>query len=201
MIVCKKLRFAFVHIPKTGGSSMTLLLAPYVNAEAKTVAAGWQHGFHSDALMHQPITPQTLKASRKLFKFAFVRNPWGWLASMYHSKAAKATKYGYGYKGDLSWEEFVEAVADGTVNLPAQSWWLSVNGRVAMDHVARFERFAEECCYIMGRLGLPMPDEVPHRVRRKEKRRYTDLYDARLRDLVAKVFAEDIERWGYEYGP
>jgi|SRR5215468_8444806 len=67
-------RFIFVHINKTGGTSIEKVFEP--DADQTNVAFK-----HARAAFYRREFPEQF---RDYFKFAFVRNPWDWLVSRYH---------------------------------------------------------------------------------------------------------------------
>ena len=74
MIVCDELKCVFVHVPKTGGSTITEILAPYVNPDFSVEEErGWQVKFHK-IHMHAGLTnPEQYK---EYWRFALIRNPY-----------------------------------------------------------------------------------------------------------------------------
>ncbi len=74
MIVWEEKDFAFVHNPKTGGSTVADLLAPHVapSADIDREKLNWQFAVHSDMSMHSRNVPPC-----GLWTLAFVRNPYG----------------------------------------------------------------------------------------------------------------------------
>tara|TARA_Y100000310_G_C20418275_1_gene685402 strand:+ start:635 stop:823 length:189 start_codon:yes stop_codon:yes gene_type:complete len=54
----KPFKFIYIHVPKTGGSSVTSALAPYLidpKPVDKTERKGWQIKHHVNKRMHQCI--------------------------------------------------------------------------------------------------------------------------------------------------
>ena len=73
-------KFIFIHIPKTGGTSVEAALADY----GKLLQG--PGNFHSIYFKHIPATRlQAMMGDEyeNYFKFSIVRNPWDWLVSMY----------------------------------------------------------------------------------------------------------------------
>jgi hypothetical protein len=90
----------------------------------------------------------------------------------------------------------------GSVSAHIHRWspqmdWLSVNGEIAVDFVARVENIEEDFQRILKKLGLP-PSQMPHR-NRKLHWHYSSYYDQATRELVGEYYARDIEAFGYRF--
>jgi len=181
----------FVHIPKTGGTTITWLLLPYLGGGPKH-GKGWQIHYHKFN-MHSGISK--FKKSQKLFKFVFVRNPWDWLVSQYKSGAIKKQA---GYKSKLSWDGVISHLNKNKKRIKNQVSWLMVDNKIAVDYIARFENFNNEVDYIFKRLGLKY-NKIPHKLKSKRPH-YTKWYDDRSRKIVARIFRKDIKMFGYKFG-
>src|SRR5262245_28897369 len=78
--------FVFVHVPKTGGTAVETVLAPYADAIVFDASAfadpsvNFRHK-HATALMIRNGMGEAAFAAA--FKFAVVRNPWDWVTSNY----------------------------------------------------------------------------------------------------------------------
>lgn len=186
MIINKKYKFGFVHIPKTGGTSLTLLLAPYLNSKLATSGKGWQHAFHKNS-MHSKY----IKVPKNYWSFCFVRNPWDWLVSVYVSNCniIGNTK--------LSFGDFIK-----TTTTTQSSWITTKDNKIAVDYVARHENYQNEIEYICKKLGVKCK-KIPHRLNRKNRRgqklSYEDWYDDELKSIVSSSFKCDIDNFGYEF--
>ena len=96
MIVADSKKLLYVHIYKTGGSSITDLLAPYITEEfrskkVKTSGPRWQDSWHFDRIQHSKFSEALPKLDRyninldEYFKFVFVRNPYSWVLSIWNN--------------------------------------------------------------------------------------------------------------------
>ncbi|MCC0176151.1 sulfotransferase family 2 domain-containing protein [Waterburya agarophytonicola K14] len=98
MIIADKKKAIFIHIEKTGGRSITKLLAPYIsekyrqkNSRMPGSGRGWgptwhinpQHSRFSESL---PILDNFNIKPQEYFKFAIVRNPYSRLLSVWLNK-------------------------------------------------------------------------------------------------------------------
>ena len=189
MIISRRHKFAFVHIPKTGGTTITSLLLPYLGRGPKR-GKGWQTYYHTFG-MHGGI--REFNGAKKYFKFAFVRNPWDWLVSLYKSGAIKKRA---GYVKRPSWEKMISLLSKK--HPQPQLSWLTINGKIAVDYIARLEDIDNEVDYIFKKLGLKY-NKIPHRLKRGRPH-YTEWYNDKSRKIVARVFRKDIKMFGYKYG-
>jgi len=132
------------------------------------------------------------------FKFCMVRNPWDRLVSCYADKVVG--KLAFRDCWDRDFDYFVRwcqaqdldtcnrHIRRQTVLFPAAD----------VDYVARFENFANEFNYLMNeKLGL---DVEITRVNRSEHSHYATYYSQETTDIVAQLYADDIEFGGYSFG-
>lgn len=96
MILSESKKFIYVHIYKTGGSTITDLLSPYVDnklkgKDAKKEGFGWQSSWHIKGQQHAkiadalPILDSLGIDYSDYFVFTFVRNPYSWLLSVWNN--------------------------------------------------------------------------------------------------------------------
>ena len=96
MIVADRKKIAYIHIYKTGGSSITKLLMPHISencrqANVRTSGANWRKTWHIDNSMHSKFSSALASVdSRKIdldeyFKFTIVRNPYSWILSVWNN--------------------------------------------------------------------------------------------------------------------
>ena len=143
---------------------------------------------------------------RSHFKFAFVRDPFARLASCY-MHLVKSThhlsvlnRYLWGaLRLDLGFDVFArtvcqipDALADR--HFLSQSRQLFPGGEPLVDFVGRFERLEEQFEPLRRRYGLA----ALRRMNASPGYDYRKLYTEELVELVARRYAEDIERFGYQ---
>ena len=179
---------AFVHINKTGGTSIAkaLDLQPKCHLTVSEMQA-------------------RLSAERWLraLKFAFVRNPWDRAVSHYEYRV-QTNQTSLGGR-PLTFDQWLRRVYverdpqfyDQPKMFQPQSEWLKdASGKMAVDFVGRFEDFGRQFALLTERLGIEA--RLPHLngTRRDNYQRY---YSPELVQIVADQFSEDIERFGYMY--
>ena len=71
-----------------------------------------------------------------------------------------------------------------------------------MDFICRFENLQQDFNIVCDKIGVP-PRKLLHHNETRNRRRgkpYWEYYNDDTRDLVAEIYAEDIEAFGYEFG-
>lgn len=181
------LNFIFVHINKTGGSSIE-----------RALGAPFQH---LTALELRDDLGERRWDDR--FSFGFVRNPWDRVVSHYHYRV-KTNQTGLGER-TVPFEEWViraygerdPAYYDRPqMFMPQYRWLGDQEGRQLVDFVGRFERLHEDFAEVCRRIGVEA--SLPH-LKKSVRRDFRELYSAETRDLIARRFEGDIERYGYEF--
>ncbi|MGL5943947.1 MAG: sulfotransferase family 2 domain-containing protein [Waterburya sp.] len=96
MIVADQKKILYVHIYKTGGTSINHLLMPYItenyrSKNSRTEGNNWQRTWHVDNKMHSKFSDalhiiDNLNINlEEYFKFVFVRNPYSWILSVWNN--------------------------------------------------------------------------------------------------------------------
>lgn len=184
----------FVHIPKCAGVSVNKTLFGDL-AGGHTTLDEYTNIFEPKNLINY-------------FKFTIVRNPWDRLVSAYFF----LKNGGFGEK-DRTWfkqelKEFsnFESFVKNWVNRdniwkwhhfrPQYHYMLEKRGKANLDFVAFLENIDEDFVYIANRIGkncvLPNSNKSRHNS-------YMEYYNKELADIVAEVYAEDIEMLGYNF--
>jgi chondroitin 4-sulfotransferase 11 len=187
-MISDKHKFIFIHITKTGGTSIQKLF----QGKLKT---------HKFAKNYKKLIGD--EKWNNYFKFAFVRNPWDKMVSQYFFIQKK-------HKGnyELTFREFIlgfESFSQGNgedisvefnpVQLP---WILDDDGNCLVDFIGKFENFQKDFDLVCDKIGVAQR-QLPHKNKSKHKN-YTEYYDEETRAIVAKQFAKDIEYFDYKFG-
>ena len=209
-----RIRVVFLHIPKTAGQSVRQVLARHTSVLSNTKQdwLGWEDDYTHRRWAEKGYACFVRDALGEevwecAFKFSFVRNPW--------ARAVSAWRYldrpgdlGFG----LTFPEFLARIENLTPRYAPDdrarnkfSWHvepqapqlLDATGRVLVDFVGRTERldvdFAE-ACRRAGIAAAPLP-----RVNATEHSRYQEYYDASSRERVGRIYAQDVETFGYAF--
>ena len=196
-------KFVFIHIPKTGGTSIKHAL----------------HRFQpNEQIFHGKLSQYQEKFSREVldsyFKFSVVRNPWDRLLShFFYHQTDKALEFCIENQNDWpqgvalcefcranSFPEFVNHYFDYLKKL--NGWKINpyIGGANEMDLLigfddlqAGFDQFCEKLK--MERIVLPFID---HNSPRK-KRSYQQFYDEPTRALVGQIYQDEILQYGFSF--
>lgn len=208
MLVSNESKLAFVHVQKTGGRSVNKVLWENFPDLSKL---GRRHIPFAQAVKRQP----ELEA---YFVFGFVRNPWDRLVSWYsmidaaqdtprHARHLPENKFWQAVRADFAdFDDFVRRGVGASDFRPRQylrlrmsqsQYFTDRDGNFRGDFVGRTERLDEDLATVMARFDIHL-DTVP-RINRSSHSHYADYYSPASRDIVARVFAEDLERFGYRY--
>lgn len=208
MIISHGHKFIFIHVWKTGGTSVAQALAPFVEnetQEAKYLKSLFQKGKPRSKDFDQHITAVELqeKLERRYFdnyfKFAFVRNPLSWEVSYYHF----ITQYPNNHPERetiiqlQSFDKYIVWAAENDMPKRSQrSFIQDVNGKQLVDFVGRHENLDEDLQYVASKLGLP--DLQLERANSSKHDPYQEYYTAETEGIVREVLKDDFELFGYE---
>jgi hypothetical protein len=193
-MISHKHKFIFVHINKTGGTSIEVLLKKYSNKFKR----------------HQSIIDLNKEASSNdYFKFTFARNSWDRFLSLYKYRI-KTNQTNLG-SNPIPFKEWAKHIYDKNpeyYNTPNKfkllllsdqlDWITDAKGSVNMDFIGRFEKLQEDFNIVCDKIGIPHP-QLPHKNKSNHKH-YTEYYDDETRQIVAEKFAKDIKYFDYEFG-
>jgi chondroitin 4-sulfotransferase 11 len=181
MIVSDNPPFVFIHVPKTGGTSVHRALQILDHGDFQK----WRSTDFNQQHMPYHILLTKHPSFSTHFSFAFVRNPWDRVVSL-----SAFTKDGRVDKA---------ALLSITHGFPrywgSQIGYIQSGGR-SVDFIGHFERIEHDFQYICQRIGIEAT--LPH-LNRSNHTDYHDYYDDETRELVATKYARDIEAFGYKF--
>lgn len=179
-------KFIFIHIGKTGGSSIEKALNPDVTLDGSARTA---HTGNTDFLEKhwnaQKYQREYKDFFESYFKFSFVRNPW--------DREVSRWKWFSLARGDN--HSFSKHVTSHISN--CQSDWLCTGDHYLTDFIGRFETLQEDFDVICDKMGRPR-QKLPH-INKTKRKHYTEYYDDETRQIVAEKYAKDIEYFNYKF--
>lgn len=198
-----KCNYLFIHINKTGGTSIeNALKLPFRHATALELV-----DYFGEAEF------------KKRFTFAFVRNPWSRAVSEYNFRVkSNQNNMGINKIPFESWLEKIYIERDpyylaglmkrdknnksGTkyepkMFQPQSSWICDGSGNLLVNFVGKFEYITTDFEQICQEIGVKV--NLPH-LNSTQSQSWKDYYkDTKSVDIISSAFAEDIERFGYEF--
>lgn len=178
--------FIFIHINKTGGSSI---------GRALKIPFG-----HKTAL--ETIDEIGIDRWQKRYTFAVVRNPWDKVVSQYfHRKKTDQidkedsiefndwVKLAYG-------EQDLKYYNNPKMFLPHYDWISDRENKILVNFICRFENLSQDFDYVCNQINKKA--ELPH-LKASKRGNYRDYYEADTREIVASWFAKDIQNFNYQF--
>ena len=214
MIISHGRSYAFVHIPKTGGTSMALALEARAMKDdimlgdtpkalkrrsrvrdVRTQGRLWKHSTLAD--IDGLVSPAELA---EMFTFTMVRNPWDRMVSYYHW--LRDQRFEHPAVSLAKAQDFAGFLRDpGTQKVqqdwPAARYMTDVQGVERCSLYIRLEHFAADVAPLCAHLGFEL---VLPKVNRSDRAaRYQDYYTEETRQIVAQCCAIDIKRFDYQF--
>lgn len=214
MIISPGRKYVFVHIPKTGGTSLALALENRAMKDdiligdtqkarrrrkrirnVRTKGRLWKHSTLCDI---DGLLPEEALAG--LFAFTLVRNPWDRAVSYYHWLREQTFAHpAVELAARLEFAAFIThphtmASLEAT---PARSYMLGADGVEKCDAYIRIENFPEDAAVLFRHLGFEFA-----LTRENPSHRHADFrsyYSDETARVIARVCAQDIDRFGYTF--
>lgn len=200
-------RCIFIHIPRTGGTSIENVIWPGERSEADLwmgFVSKYRNKYQTGGLQHLLASQVREEVGREIFdsyfKFAFVRNPWDKAVSQYMLTRKREDLRDYiGMAPDDSFKRYLELIArrEHVQWAPQHRFIFGEDGERLVDFVGRFERLEEDAAYVFSQLGITAALGHAHATERLAIGEY---YDAESAEAAAHLYGEDINVFGYSGG-
>ena len=207
MLVSYHKKFIFVHIFKTAGTSIADSLARYCYRPGSTRPSNWMAYLSTNwkKIHRMPIKKHATALEIRdsldrgvfdsFFKFTFVRNPWDWQVSLYHYILEHPENRGHEETRRMgSFRNFV--LSRVGLTFTPTGCLTDADGNLMVNFVGKFENLDRDFGLVCEKVGISA--NLPH-INKMQRSGYRDYYDSETRDLTAKLYAEDIERFGYNF--
>jgi hypothetical protein len=193
-----EMNVTFVHIPKCAGTS----IGRWID-QRKGNSTYFERYDHPTLKMLTPATD---------FSFTVVRNPWERMVSFYHflSKVESATPHFTSEQIQwivnetnkaIDWTTFDKWLGNIEQFKVIPGWWFKVNEPQTswykdVDLVLRYENLEEEFKQVQALFKNydPLPKTLV-----TDHTNYQNYYNSATKDLVTKMFQEEIETLGYKF--
>ena len=208
-IVTDPVNCTFIHIPKTGGNSITAWLKQ--NTKCKITKRKQHADLHHILAGNHSLGPMNIDDLG--WKFCVVRNPWDYCVSWYTFKVMLANnrlKYLQDNPEKIKphKRKFNIELQQGDVNRLNQGfeWWLGqtkVNQQHKWakdcDYIMKLENLEKDFFIVQEKLNCFIP--LPHLNKTTTRsKNYKDYYTSQnLIDIVADKFKDDIITYGYDF--
>lgn len=219
MIISNSKKFIFIHIFKTGGTSMNSLLGPHMNFSFKLVywfkipAKIWKvielifglsdYGQRYITGYHKHVTAQEVRDKMgqskygNYFSFCFVRDPYDLMISLYsYIKQHREHKF-YEIAHSLAFNEFVIFYL---LQKPRRQsdFIFDKNGKCLISKIAKYESINEEISDLSRILGVEGKiQKLNSSIRSKNLADYWT--EQKVAEEFERYFALDFEKLGYSY--
>ena len=203
MIISHKHRFIFVEDKRVAGTSIEVALERICGEDdiitpINPKVDGHTPRNHEGFRNHMSAASIKSKVPREVwdtyFKFAFERNPW--------DKAVSKHWWMRAYKGlEEDFGVFCEQMHRGDRESASDFDRYTIDGKIAVDFIGRYEALEEDFAYVCRKLQLPVGGELP-RVKantRIDRKHYSAYYSERTRTLIGEISKNEIELLGYVF--
>ena len=206
MIISGVHRFIFAAIPKTGTHAVRQALRAHMGPrDIEQVGLFVQRKFPIAELArigHGHISLQQVRpyiAPNEwggFFKFAFVRNPFDRFVSYCAFMTRAHGHFDRDPQGVM--RHVLQSPPHRHILFQPQHGFVTdADGALLTDYLGRVEQMQQSYDEIAARIGIP--SATLDKVNASRRRDYRDYYDQRLIDGVAKLYARDIELFGYDF--
>jgi hypothetical protein len=211
IVISKKNKLIFFHLPKNGGTSVSDLLLRNENYYYSWVIFSKilkkftrKNNFFFDNFQnkihllssHEPVKSIEEKISPQIFntyfKFAIVRNPYSRFVSRYnYTKLISNINH-------LKFSEFVKQFIKFNMITDKQyQFLLNKNGKIGVDKVFKLENINKDINEITSRININ-PNKF-YRINTSTYDDYKQYYDADTKKIVENFCKEDLDFFNYHF--
>jgi hypothetical protein len=182
MLLSYRRRYCFIHIPKTAGQSIKAALQRAIPDSVSTDT------MHATAFaVRERLGPQW----DEFYTFAFVRNPFTWLVSLFH--------FGMMNGQIRRSPTFASYLTDPANEHKNQVDYICAKGAPIVSFVGRFEHLPSDFAKVCEHLHIHPP--LPHMNAAPRPVDYRSYYNADLRQFVFDRYVRDFATFQYEFEP
>ncbi|KPA18985.1 Carbohydrate sulfotransferase, 8-13 [Candidatus Magnetomorum sp. HK-1] len=206
MLISHLLKCIFIHIPKTGGSSMDRVLQkadPKAIRIINDLPATYQlpKGKHCFAIDLKKYFQKEIWDN--YFKFAFIRNPFERLVSWYHMCVQRPDEEyrKYVLKNTINFEDFIKKINSFTgraemISYNQTDYTVDYEQKNILDFIGRFENIKEDFEYVSERIGIDV--KLIH-FNKSDHKHYRNYYSENTKIIVEEIFKKDFDHFNFSY--
>ena len=222
-MISKEQKFIFIHNFKTGGTSIERKLGHFETLERdvqdhrtiREIEQLTNRGYFLKMSLYalkigKPMSsfqhlktwfnPElTKKEYDAFYKFSFVRNTWARVYSWYvNIMKDEGLRKSYSITdSNFSYEQFLSEKINH--NTFSQLYFLTDrNGSVPLDFIGRFENLQEDFDLVCNQIGID--DPLLPKLLVRNYAHYTENYNEKTKDLIYKLYKDEIDYFNFEYG-
>lgn len=202
MLLSDSKKFIFIAVGRTASTSIERTLNNYIQRNPRKIYNKDQleyikkfryYSFNRGKHILAKDAKNIIVANKwnSYFKFAFSRNPWDRILSVFMERKIKDTKN----KTKNGFKKFV-LNGEGPDHLMTELV-LDENNKLLVDYIGRYENLNECFNYVCNKIG------IKENLRWENKRNhehYTKYYDSSLIEFVGKKYKKDIDYFKYSFG-
>ena len=207
MIISHKKKFVFIHIYKTGGTTVSEHLKQYSRLREKVTTfwptskffsaiaiafklydngGKWINGVHKHATAMELREYLGNELYENYFSFCIVRNPYDFLVSLYSFIKNQKKHPDHQLCNQLTFKEYILKEIKRKTQRQSD-FVIDEKGECIVDYIGKTETLQESMNFIFGKLNISRT-EIGQKNRSKRKRDYRQYYDDELKEAVYEYF-------------
>ena len=194
LVVSQEHKVLYLHIAKTGGSSIVQLLK---NNGMDDLILSNKRGIYEEKVSY---FKEVVSEWDKYYKFTFVRNKFDLLISLYNYDRQLNGKYSL--PSDITFEQFLNeqvGVRAGLyTDLIDQYYLTHTNDKCMFDFIGQFDTYNDDLNKVCAQLGIVNTQERTN-VGNYDRSKKNEYYTEELKEIVKNKFPKEIEKFDWWY--
>lgn len=199
----KNIKVLFIHIPKTGGMSISETLKNSLNIDDSRIEINVnKHIFlHSTLLEYEKY----IKDIEDFYIFSFVRNPWRRMVSHWEHLINNEENNKRFNRENIDFTTFVKKFHTGKLpftNSGGYQYYFKSNKGVKLNKIGKLENIKEDLIIIGNEINIPIKDILYINKTDESKKIYNNwknYYNGETKSIIYNMFREDIKYFEYEF--
>ena len=191
-------KIIFIHIPKTGGTSIERFFGvnPVEFCKEKLSGLHTKHGWLQHCTLTEMETCFDIDINN-FYSFTFVRNPWDKMVSSYFYELKWIKDKKLNFLGYVKNSPEINKYHNKAHRREQYQYIIDQSNEPAVNYIGRFENLQQDFDIVCDKIGIPR-QKLPH-VNKTKHKHYTEYYDDETREIVAEKYKKDIEQYGYTF--